>query len=95
MQRVGVSFKSSLPNSEIQRLYIQPLREALETPRLGIYSNHVAHLEADPAESVEHLLIFNVFDFEQSLRQLRTTIETLGPPEEVRFHNLDPSEPIY
>jgi len=95
MDRIGVSFKSPLPADEIRRQYIQPLREAIETPRAGIYSNYLRQADDKPEEPAEHLLMFQVFDFEKGLRLLRTAIETLGPPPELRFHNLDPSEPMY
>lgn len=95
MDRIGVSFKSPLPADEIRRQYIQPLREAIETPRAGIYSNYLRQADDKPEEPAEHLLMFHVFDFEKGLRLLRTAIETLGPPPELRFHNLDPSEPMY
>jgi hypothetical protein len=95
VDRVGVSFKSPLSSDEIRRQYIQPLREAIETPRAGIYSNYLREADADPAAPAEHLLMFQVLDFEQALRLLRTALEALGPPAEVRFHNLDPSQPLY
>lgn len=95
MDRVGISFKSPLASDEIRRQYIQPLREAIETPRVGIYSNYLRQVDANPTEPAEHLLVFQVFDFEQGLRLLRTAIESLGAPPELRFHNLDPSRPMY
>ncbi len=95
MDRVGVSFKSPLTADEIRQRYIQPLREAIETPRAGIYSNYLRQADADPAAPAEHLLMFQVLDFEQAIRLLRLALESLGPPHEVRFHNLDPSQPMY
>ena len=58
-------------------------------------SNYLRQADDNPAEPAEHLLMFQVLDFEQGLRLLRTTIEGLGPPPELRFHNLDPSRPMY
>lgn len=96
MDRVGVSFKSSLSSDEIRRQFVQPLREAIETPRAGVYSNYLRQADdRDPAAPSEHLLMFHVLDFEQGLRLLRTALESLGPPQELRFHNLDPSQPMY
>jgi hypothetical protein len=95
MDRIGVSFKSPLAADEIRRQYIQPLREAIETPRAGIYSNYLRQADDKPEEPAEHLLMFHVFDFEKGLRLLRTAIEALGPLSELRFHNLDPSQPMY
>jgi hypothetical protein len=95
MDRIGVSFKSPLAADEIRRQYIQPLREAIETPRAGIYSNYLRQADDKSEEPAEHLLVFHVFDFEKGLRLLRTAIETLGPLPELRFHNLDPSQPMY
>jgi hypothetical protein len=95
MDRIGVSFKSPLESDEIRRQYIQPLREAIETARVGIYSNYLRQADDNPTEPAEHLLMFQVFDFEQGLRLLRTAIESLGAPPELRFHNLDPSQPMY
>lgn len=95
MDRVGVSFKSPLPADEIRQKYIQPLREAIESSRAGVYSNYLCQADVDPAAPAEHLLMFQVLDFEQAIRLLRMTLESLGPPLELRFHNLDPSQPMY
>jgi hypothetical protein len=39
--------------------------------------------------------VFEVNDFEKSLRLLRLELEKVGPPENVQFHNLNPSQPGY
>ena len=95
MDRIGLSFKSSLPPEEIRSRYVQPLREAIENARAGIYSNYLRQAEANPEAPEEHLLIFQVHEFETGLRLLRTTAEQLGPMSGLAFHNLDPSEPMY
>lgn len=95
MNRIGVSFKSSLTPDEIRLRFIQPLRAAIEQDHAGIYSNYLRQADADPAEPTEHLLIFQVREFETGLRLLRTTVEQLGPMKGLLFHNLDPSEPMY
>jgi hypothetical protein len=95
MNRIGISFKSSLSPDEILARFIRPLRAALEPDRAGFYSNYLRQAEADPAAPDEHLLIFQVHDFQASLHLLRMKIEEIGPPPNVLFHNLDPSEPLY
>lgn len=95
MDRVGISFQSKLTADEIRTRYIEPLRAAIEEPRAGFYSNYLRQAEADPAAPDEHLLIFQVRDFQSGLHLLRMKLEELGPPPNVLFHNLDPSEPMY
>lgn len=95
MNRIGLSFKSSLPPEEIRGRYIQPLREAIEQANAGIYSNYLRQADAQVGAPDEHLMVFQVHDFEAGLRLLRTTAEQLGPIEGLLFHNLDPSEPMY
>ncbi len=95
MDRVGLSFKSTLSPDEIRAHYIQPLRDALEAARAGIYSNYLSQADADPAEPAEHLLVFQVRDFQTGLHLLRIKIESLGPPEALAFHNLESSQPLY
>lgn len=95
MDRVGVSFKSPLKAEEIRARYIEPLRSALESDHAGFYSNYLRQADANDQAPAEHLLVFQVRDFQTGLRRLRTTLETLDPPEGLAFHNLDPSEPMY
>ncbi len=95
MDRVGISFKSALSADEIRTRYIQPLREALESSRSGIYSNYLRQADADSAEPAEHLLMFQVRDFQAGLQLLRVTMQSLGAPAGMMLHNLDPSDPMY
>jgi hypothetical protein len=95
MDGVGISFKSPLSPDEIRTRYVEPLRAALEGARAGIYSNYLRQIDADPATPPEHLLVFQVHDFKTGLHLLRLRFEEIGPPEQVMFHNLDPSEPMY
>jgi hypothetical protein len=95
MDRVGVSFQSKLTADEIRVRYIQPLRVAVEEPHAGFYSNYLRQAEADPEKPDEHLIIFQVRDFQQGLHLLRMKLQEIGPPPNMQFHNLDPSEPMY
>ncbi len=95
MDRVGISFKSALSSDEIRARYIQPLREALEKDHAGIYSNYLRQADADSAEQAEHLLVFQVREFQTALQRLRVTLQSLGQPEGMMFHNLDPIDPMY
>lgn len=95
MDRVGISFKSALSSDEIRTRYIQPLREALESSRAGIYSNYLRQADADSVEPAEHLLVFQVREFQAGLQLLRVTMQSIGPPEGMTLHNLDPSDPMY
>jgi len=94
MDRVGISFKSALSANEIRARYIAPLREALESARAGIYSNYLRQADEN-TEPAEHLLVFQVRDFQSGLQLLRVTMQGLGPPEGLMLHNLDPSDPLY
>lgn len=95
MNRIGISFKSTLSPDEIRTRHIEPLRAAIEGPRAGIYSNYLRQAEADPDSPAEHLLIFQVRDFETGLHLLRMKLQETGAPQNLLFHNLDPSEPMY
>jgi hypothetical protein len=95
MDRVGISFKSPLTPDEVQTRYIWPLRDALESAHAGIYSNYLRQTDADPDAPAEHLLVFQVRDFQAGLHLLRMKIEELGAPEGMMLHNLEPSEPMY
>jgi hypothetical protein len=95
MHRIGIAFKSPSTADEIRVGYIEPLRAAIETPRAGIYSNYLRQAEGDPSAPAEHLLIFQVRDFQTGLRLLRMALEKIGVPGDATFHNLDPSEPMY
>jgi len=95
MDRVGISFKSSLSPDEIRTCYIEPLRAALEGLHAGIYSNYLRQTDANPAAPAEHLLMFQVLDFKTGLHLLRMKLEEIGVPEHAMFHNLEPSEPLY
>ncbi|MCA9233830.1 MAG: hypothetical protein KDA44_00050 [Planctomycetales bacterium] len=94
MDRVGISFKSSLTGDEVRERYVRPLRAALEGAKLGFYSNYLRQGDNDTGPQ-EHLLVFQVFDFHAGLRLLRTELEKLERPDEVHLHNLNPSDPMY
>jgi len=94
MDRVGISFKSPLSPDEVRTRFIDPLRAALEGSRAGIYSNYLRQLDPDGAPP-EHLLVFQVHNFQQGLRLLRVTLEKIGVPGEALFHNLNASDPMY
>ncbi|QEG37894.1 hypothetical protein [Bythopirellula goksoeyrii] len=94
MDKVGVSFRSTLSAEEVRTQFINPLRAILRTTKAGIYSNHLR--QVDPhAEATEHLLVFEVRDFKEGLRLLRTELEKVGLPEGLALHNLNPSQPGY
>ncbi|MBX3425618.1 MAG: hypothetical protein KF688_08065 [Pirellulales bacterium] len=95
MERVGVSFKSSLTGDEVRERYVQPLRAALEAAQAGYYSNYLRQPDDDPDRPSEHLLMFMVRDFQVGLRLLRTELEKLERPGDVQLHNLNPSDPMY
>lgn len=95
MDRIGVSFKSTLSPDEVREAYIRPLRRAVEDARAGVYSNYLHQADADPAQPAEHLLVFVVRDFEQGLRLIRMEMENLPRAEGLAFHNLNPSDPAY
>ncbi len=95
MHRIGVSFQSQLSPDEVQSRFIQPLRQVLEAAKAGIYSNYLRQVDEDSSDPAEHLLVFEVRDFKEGLRLLRTEIEKLGPPERTMLHNLNPSKPAY
>ncbi len=94
MDRVGISFKSPLSADEVRQRFIAPLRAALESERAGIYSNYLR--QPDDNDGVtEHLLVFQVRDFQEGLRLLRLELEKIGVPGEAHLHNLNPSDPMY
>jgi hypothetical protein len=96
MHRVGISFRSELSADEVRQQFINPLRTVLEEARGGIYSNYLRQLDDGESDGpAEHLLVFQLFDFEEGLRLLRVTLEEIGVPGEASFHNLDPSQPMY
>ena len=95
MNRIGISFKSPRTPDEVRSQYIEPLRDALDAVHGGIYSNYLRQADADPAAPAEHLLVFQVHDFQAGLRLLRMKLQEIGVPGEAMFHNLDPSEPLY
>ena len=94
MDRVGLSFKSALSAEEVHTRFIEPLRTALDHARAGIYSNYLRQFD-DGDGPPEHLLVFQVRDFQEGLRLLRTTMQQLDPPPGVCFHNLNSSDPMY
>lgn len=95
MDKIGLSFRSTLSPEEVRAKYINPLRAALRQDKAGIYSNHLRQVDPLTVDTFEHLLVFEVNDFEKSLRLLRLELEKIGPPENVQFHNLNPSQPGY
>lgn len=95
MNRIGVSFKSTLSAEEVRLRYIQPLRTALEATHAGFYANYLRQADDDRDAPAEHLLVFHVRDFQTGLRMLRVELEKIGVPGQALFHNLDPSEPMY
>lgn len=96
MHRVGISFRSELSADDVRQQFINPLRAALEEARGGIYSNYLRQLDDGEGDGpAEHLLVFQLFDFEEGLRLLRVALEQIGVPGEASFHNLDPSQPMY
>jgi hypothetical protein len=94
MDRVGISFKSPLTADEVRQRFIEPLRDALERERAGIYSNYLRQLDPDDGPT-EHLLVFQIRDFQEGLRLLRLELEKIGVPGEASFHNLNASDPMY
>jgi hypothetical protein len=94
MDRIGISFKSPLTADEVRKRFIEPLRDALERERAGIYSNYLRQFD-DDNEPAEHLLVFQLRDFQAGLRLLRLELEKIGVPGEASFHNLNPSHPMY
>ena len=95
MEKVGVSFRSSLTPDEVREKYIRPLRAALGHDNLGIYTNYLRQVDPDSPDASEHLIVFEVRDFKDGLRLLRVELERLGVPEGVQLQNLNPSTPGY
>lgn len=93
MDKVGVSFHSTLAKEELKERFIKPLRAAIEREHAGIYSNHLRQIDPEETETTEHLLVFEVLDFKEGLRVLRLALADLGDLAEFRLHNLNPSEP--
>jgi hypothetical protein len=94
MDRIGISFKSPLTPDDVRQRYIEPLRAALESAHAGIYSNYLRQLEGGDADA-EHLLVFQVREFQAGLRVLRLELERIGVPGTALFHNLNASDPLY
>ncbi|TWU29988.1 hypothetical protein [Bythopirellula polymerisocia] len=94
MDKVGISFCSTLSAEEVRAKYINPLRSALRLAKAGIYSNHLRQVDPQ-ATTTEHLLVFEVHRFKEGLRILRTELEKVGVPEGLALHNLNPSQPGY
>jgi len=95
VDRVGISFCSTLTPDEVREQYIEPLRAALERDSAGIYSNYLRQVDPDAIEPTEHLLVFEVNEFKIGLRSLRLESEKLAMSEELTFQNLNPSQPSY
>jgi hypothetical protein len=95
MERVGISFRSTLTPDEVRERYIKPLRVALQRDAAGIYSNYLRQVDPEAVEPTEHLLVFEVNDFKAGLRCLRLEAKKIGMPEELLFQNLNPSRPAY
>lgn len=95
MHKIGVSFRTNLSADEVREKYIEPLRTAVDEASAGVYANHLRQVDPDSNIPTEHLLIFEVNDFKPSLRILRMTLQNVGMPKEVQFHNLNPSHPGY
>lgn len=95
MERIGISFRSTLSPDEVRDVYVKPLRSALKESQAGIYSNYLRQVDPDAVEPTEHLLVFQVNDFKDGLRVLRMELEKHGLPEGVQFQNLNPSSPGY
>ena len=95
MERIGISFCSSLTPDEVRERFVKPLRDAVERDGAGIYSNYLRQADPEAIEPTEHLLVFQVNDFKAGLRCLRLEAEKIGMPEESAFHNLNPSQPGY
>jgi hypothetical protein len=94
MDRVGISFKSPLTAEEVRQRFIEPLRAVLEGEHAGIYSNYLR--QSDPNDGPpEHLLVFQIHDFQEGLRLLRVELQKIGVPGEALFHNLNASDPMY
>jgi hypothetical protein len=94
MDRIGISFKSSLSSEDVRQRFIEPLRGVLEGEGAGIYSNYLRQLDPDDGPP-EHLLVFQVRDFQSGLRLLRVELQKIGVPGEAHFHNLNASNPMY
>jgi hypothetical protein len=94
MDRIGISFKSTLSPEDVRTRFIEPLRMAIEDAHVGIYSNYLRQFD-NAGEPPEHLLMFQVRDFQEGLRLLRTTMEKLGAPPGTTLHNLNASDPMY
>ena len=95
MHKIGLSFRSKLNSEEVRTIYINPLRAMLRNEKAGIYSNHLRQVDPESADTFEHLLVFEVQEFEKAIRLLRMELESIGPPDAAQFHNLDPSQPGY
>lgn len=95
MEKVGISFRSTLTPDEVLQRYIKPFRAALERDSAGIYSNYLRQVDPEAIEPTEHLIVFEVNDFKAGLRCLRLASEKISLPEDFLFQNLNPSQPGY
>ena len=95
MDKIGISFRSTMTPDEVRDTYIHPLREALQQAAAGIYSNYLRQVDPDEIAPTEHLLIFEVRDFKIGLHTLRVAMQNLQLPEGIQFQNLNPSPPPY
>lgn len=95
MDKVGISFRSSLTADQVREQYIRPLRAVLKEATAGIYTNYLRQVDPDSSDGTEHLLIFELQDFKAGLRLMRVELERIGLPGDVQFQNLSPSQPGY
>lgn len=95
MDKVGISFRSSLTADQVREQYIRPLRAVLKEATAGIYTNYLRQVDPDSSDGTEHLLVFELQDFKAGLRLMRVELERIGLPGDVQFQNLSPSQPGY
>ena len=95
MDKIGISFRAQLDPDQMREKYIQPLRTAITEARAGVYANYLRQADPEAIAPAEHLIVFEVNDFKESLRLLRLELEKLDVPEGIQFQNLNPSSPSY
>jgi hypothetical protein len=98
MWKIGVSFESTEPLENLKRRVVDPVAVSLQHGGEGIYSNHLQQDTArreDGQAVIDHLLVFEVLDFKEGIRRVRTLMQEKMDPQAMRFHNLSDCRPIY
>lgn len=98
MWKIGVSFESTEPFEALKRQIVDPVAKSLQNRGEGIYSNHLQQETSRRQVGkpiVDHLLVFEVPDFKDGIRQVRLLMQEKMDPASMRFHNLSDCRPLY